>query len=44
MPPEQLHCNLLYRCFLGLSPNDPIWHPTTFTRNRERLLNDEVFT
>jgi len=25
-----------------LSPDDPIWHPTTFTKNREKLLNDEV--
>jgi hypothetical protein len=41
---EQLHYNLLYRWFVGLSPEDPIWHPTTFTKNRERLLNDQVFT
>jgi hypothetical protein len=27
---------------VGLSPDDPIWHPTTFTKNRERLLNDQV--
>jgi len=25
-----------------LSPDDPIWHPTTFTKNRERLLNEQV--
>jgi hypothetical protein len=25
-----------------LSPDDPIWHPTTFTQNRERFLNDDV--
>ena len=34
---EQLHYNLLYRCFVGLSPDDPTWHPTTFTKNREQL-------
>ena len=28
---EQLHYNLLLRWFVGLSPDDPIWHPTTFT-------------
>ncbi len=28
---EQLHYNLLFRWFVGLSPDDPIWHPTTFT-------------
>ena len=39
---EQLHYNLLFRWFVGLSQNDAIWHPTTFTKNRERLLNEEV--
>ena len=39
---EQLHYNLLFRWFVGLSPDDPIWHPTTFTKNRERLLNEEI--
>ena len=39
---EQLHYNLLFRWFVGLSPDDPIWHPTTFTKNRERLLNEDV--
>ena len=39
---EQLHDNLLFRWFVGLSPDDPIWHPTTFTQNRERLLNEEI--
>src|SRR5881409_4011133 len=41
---EQLDYNLLYRWFVGLSPDDPIWDPTTFTKNRERLQNGEVFT
>ena len=27
---EQLHYNLLFRWFVGLSPDDPIWHPTTY--------------
>jgi transposase len=39
---EQLHYNLLFRWFVGLSPDDPIWHPTTFTKNRDRLLNEAV--
>ena len=39
---EQLDYNLLFRWFVGLSPDDPIWHPTTFTKNRERLLNERV--
>src|SRR5438034_11312131 len=32
---EQLDYNLLYRWFVGLSPDDPVWDPTTFTKNRE---------
>ncbi len=27
---EQLHYNLLFSCFVGLSPDDAIWHPTTY--------------
>ncbi|MGH9577205.1 MAG: transposase, partial [Terriglobales bacterium] len=41
---EQLDYNLLYRWFVGLSPDDPVWDPTTFTKNRDRLRNGEVFT
>ncbi len=40
---EQLDYNLLYRWFIGLSPDDPVWSPTTFTKNRERLQNGDVF-
>jgi transposase len=39
---EQLNYNLLYRWFVGLNPDDPIWHPTTFTKNRDRLLNEAI--
>src|ERR1700738_3918882 len=41
---EQLDYNLLYRWFVGLSPDDPVWAPTTFTKNRDRLQKGEVFT
>ena len=41
---EQLNYNFLYRWFVGLSPDDSVWVPTTFTKNRERLQNGEVFT
>jgi transposase len=41
---EQLDYNLLYRWFVGLSPDDRVWDRTTFTKNRERLRNGEVFT
>jgi transposase len=40
---EQLDYNLLYRWFVGLSPDDPVWDATTFTKNRERLLHADVF-
>lgn len=40
---EQLNYNLLYRWFVGLSPDDPVWDPTTFTKNRDRLQNGDVF-
>jgi IS5 family transposase len=40
---EQLDYNLLYRWFVGLSPDDRVWDATTFTKNRERLQRGEVF-
>lgn len=40
---EQLDYNLLYRWFVGLSPDDRVWDATTFTKNRERLQQGEVF-
>jgi transposase len=39
---EQLDHNLLFRWFVGLNPDDPVWHPTTFTKNRDRVLNEEL--
>src|SRR6202163_5144090 len=39
---EQLDYNLLYRWVVGLSPDDPIWDPTTFTQNRDRLQTGAV--
>ena len=33
--------NLLYRWFVGLSMNEEVWHPTVFTKNRDRLLEGE---
>jgi len=35
---EQLDFNLLYRWFVGLALDAPVWHPTTFTKNRDRLV------
>ena len=39
---EQLDYNLLFRWFVGLRMDDPIWDATVFTKNRERLVNAEV--
>ncbi len=38
----QLHYNLLFRWYVDLSPADRSWHPTTFTKNRDQLLNEKV--
>ena len=35
---EKLDYNLLYRWFVGLTPDDAVWVPTVFTKNRDRLL------
>src|SRR5207249_9338938 len=39
---EQLNYNLLFRWFVGLTMDDPIWDATVFTKNRDRLLNQEI--
>jgi transposase len=39
---EQLDYNLLFRWFVGLNMDDPIWDPTVFTKNRERLLAGNI--
>jgi transposase len=35
---EQLNYNLLFRWFVGMNLDDPVWDVTVFTKNRERLL------
>ena len=39
---EHLRFNLLYRWFVGLTPDQRIWDETVFSKNRERLLNGDV--
>src|SRR5262245_2434936 len=39
---EQLQYNLLYRWFVGLGVDDPVWVATVFTKNRDRLLEADV--
>lgn len=45
---EHLNYNLLYRWFVGLSSDDPIWDHSTFSKNRDRLIAagiaDEFFS
>ena len=39
---EQLDYNLLFRWFVGLEMDDQVWDATVYTKNRDRLLNQEV--
>jgi len=39
---EQLDYNLLFRWFVGLGMDDAVWDPTTFTKNRDRLLEGDI--
>jgi transposase len=39
---EQLDYNMLFRWFVGLNMDDPIWDPTVFTKNRQRLLEGKI--
>ena len=39
---EQLDYNLLFRWFVGLSVDDPVWDHSTFTKNRDRLIEAGV--
>ena len=39
---EQLNYNLLFRWFVGLNLDEPVWDVTVFTKNRERLLDGNI--
>ena len=39
---EQLDYNLLFRWFVGMEMDEPVWEHTVFSKNRQRLLNHEV--
>jgi transposase len=39
---EQLQYNLLFRWFVGLGMDDAVWVPTTFSKNRDRLLEGDI--
>jgi len=39
---EEMDYNILFRWFVGLNMDDPVWDPTVFTKNRDRLLAADV--
>jgi transposase len=39
---QELEYNLLYRWFVGLGIDEPVWDATTFSKNRERFIDGEV--
>jgi transposase len=39
---EQLEYNLLFRWFVGLNVDEPVWAPTVFSKNRDRLLESDI--
>ena len=39
---EELNDNLLFRWFVGVNMDAPVWHPTTCTKHRDRLLAGDV--
>lgn len=39
---EQVHYNLLYRWFIGLSMDADVWVPTVFSKNRDRLIGHDA--
>lgn len=41
---EQINYNLLYRWFVGLTIDDTVWDHSTFSINRDRLLENDVIT
>jgi transposase len=41
---ERIAFDLLFRWFVGLGMDDPVWDATTFTKNRDRLLAGEIAT
>jgi transposase len=39
---EQLSYNLLFRWFVGMEMDEPVWNHAVFSKNRERLLNEKI--
>ena len=41
---EQIHYNLLFRWFVGLSIEDTVWNHSVFSKNRDRLIEHDAVT
>src|ERR1700751_5820198 len=39
---ERIDHDLLFRWFVGLGIEDPVWDATSFTKNRDRLLEGDI--
>ena len=39
---EQMNYNLLFRWFVSLELDEPVWNHAVFSKNRDRLLNQDV--
>ena len=39
---EELNYNLLFRWFVGMNMDEAVWHPTVYSKNRDRLLEADV--
>ena len=39
---EQMEYNLLFRWFVGLNMEEPVWVPTVFSKNRDRLMEADI--
>jgi len=39
---EEIDYSLLYRWFVGMNLDEPVWDVTVFTKNRDRLLDADV--
>jgi len=39
---EEIDYNILFRCFVGMNPDEPVWDESVFPKNRNRLLEGDV--
>src|ERR1700747_646538 len=39
---EQLQYNMLFRWFVGMEMDEEVWNHAVYSKNRERLLNEEI--